>query len=157
MIISTIISKSKIEIPIPIRITPSHIIGILGTGTGKTLLAANMAEVLVQQKRVKHVITISPASLVANFRKDVRKCTGIGDNAKLPDYYQGYSFDEFLNGEVDIPPQTLLIIDEVHNLRNAASKKSNKVLDAAALTYVAAAIAAIGQLLYYLTILGRRR
>ncbi len=33
----------------------------------------------------------------------------------------------------------------------------NKVLDAAALTYVAAAVAAIGQLLYYLTILGRRR
>ncbi len=33
----------------------------------------------------------------------------------------------------------------------------NKVLDAAALTYVAAAIAAIGQLLYYLSILNRAR
>lgn len=33
----------------------------------------------------------------------------------------------------------------------------NKVLDAAALTYVAAAIAAIGQLLYYLAILNRSR
>jgi len=33
----------------------------------------------------------------------------------------------------------------------------NKVLDAAALTYVAAAVAAIGQLLYYVAILGGRR
>lgn len=33
----------------------------------------------------------------------------------------------------------------------------NKVLDAAALTYVAAAVAAIGQLLYYLAILNRSR
>ena len=33
----------------------------------------------------------------------------------------------------------------------------NKVLDAAALTYVAAAVAAIGQLLYYLAILNRNR
>jgi Zn-dependent membrane protease YugP len=33
----------------------------------------------------------------------------------------------------------------------------NKVLDAAALTYVAAAVAAIGQLLYYLFILMGRR
>ena len=33
----------------------------------------------------------------------------------------------------------------------------NKVLDAAALTYVAAAVAAIGQLLYYIMILNRRR
>lgn len=33
----------------------------------------------------------------------------------------------------------------------------NKVLDAAALTYVAAAVAAIGQLLYYVMLLGRRR
>ena len=33
----------------------------------------------------------------------------------------------------------------------------NKTLDAAALTYVAAAIAALGQLLYYASILGRSR
>ena len=33
----------------------------------------------------------------------------------------------------------------------------NKVLDAAALTYVAAAVSAIGQLLYYVAILGGRR
>ena len=35
----------------------------------------------------------------------------------------------------------------------------NKVLDAAALTYVAAAVAAVGQLLYYVFMLtgGRRR
>jgi uncharacterized protein len=33
----------------------------------------------------------------------------------------------------------------------------NKVLDAAALTYVAAAVAAIGQLLYYVALLGGRR
>ncbi len=43
----------------------------------------------------------------------------------------------------------ILIGDEI--------KGVNKVLDAAAWTYVAAAIAAIGQMLYYLTILNRRR
>jgi hypothetical protein len=46
--------------------------------------------------------------------------------------------------------QNVLFEDEIEGV--------NKVLDAAALTYVAAAVAAIGQLLYYVVILsGRRR
>jgi Zn-dependent membrane protease YugP len=46
--------------------------------------------------------------------------------------------------------QNVLFQDEIEGV--------NKVLDAAALTYVAAAVAAIGQLLYYIVILsGRRR
>ena len=45
--------------------------------------------------------------------------------------------------------QNILFKDELDGV--------NKVLDAAALTYVAAAVAAIGQLLYYVVILGGRR
>ena len=63
-----------------------------------------------------------------------------------------------LPGEFDATrrPKKLLVSNGV--LIGNEMKGVNKVLDAAALTYVAAAVAAIGQLLYYVFILsGSRR
>jgi hypothetical protein len=60
-------------------------------------------------------------------------------------------FDASRRAKKLLVSNSILIGDEI--------KGVNKVLDAAALTYVAAAIAAIGQLLYYVMLAGggRRR
>ncbi len=58
-------------------------------------------------------------------------------------------FDASRRAKKLLVSNSILIGDEV--------KGVNKVLDAAALTYVAAAIAAVGQLLYYVFLLGGRR
>ncbi len=58
-------------------------------------------------------------------------------------------FDASRRAKKLLVSNSILIGDEI--------KGVNKVLDAAALTYVAAAIAAVGQLLYYVFLLGGRR
>lgn len=58
-------------------------------------------------------------------------------------------FDASKRAKKMLVTQNILFPDEMDGV--------NKVLDAAALTYVAAAITAIGQLLYYISILNRRR
>lgn len=58
-------------------------------------------------------------------------------------------FDASKRAKKLLVSQGILFQDEVEGV--------NKVLDAAALTYVAAAVAAIGQLLYYILILSGRR
>lgn len=58
-------------------------------------------------------------------------------------------FDASKRAKQMLVSQNILFPDEMVGV--------NKVLNAAALTYVAAAVAAIGQLLYYITILNRRR
>ena len=58
-------------------------------------------------------------------------------------------FDASKRAKQQLVTQNILFPDEMEGV--------NKVLNAAALTYVAAAVAAIGQLLYYIAILNRRR
>ncbi len=58
-------------------------------------------------------------------------------------------FDASRRAKQQLVTQNILFLDEMEGV--------NKVLNAAALTYVAAAVTAIGQLLYYITILNRRR
>lgn len=89
-----------------------------GTGTGKTLVAVNVAEMLRQRNRVDKVYVIAPKSLVGNFKKAVTICLG---RDTVPNYYKIMSYDQYklhppAAGQLD--PRTLLIIDEVHNLRN---------------------------------------
>ncbi len=58
-------------------------------------------------------------------------------------------FDASRRAKQQLVTQNILFPDEMEGV--------NKVLNAAALTYVAAAVTAIGQLLYYITILNRRQ
>jgi len=58
-------------------------------------------------------------------------------------------FDASKRARQQLVAQNILFPNEMEGV--------NKVLNAAALTYVAAAVAAIGQLLYYIAILNRRR
>lgn len=58
-------------------------------------------------------------------------------------------FDASKRAKALLNQNGLLMVEEMQGV--------NKVLDAAALTYVAAAVAAIGQLLYYVMLLGGRR
>lgn len=59
--------------------------------------------------------------------------------------------------EFDASKRAKMLLNQNGLLLVEEAKGVNKVLDAAALTYVAAAIAAIGQLLYYVFLLGGRR
>ena len=98
------------------------------TGTGKTLTAVNVAESLLRAGTAQNIRVITPKSLVGNFKKDVMKC--IGSN-RVPSSYQIWSYDEFRLKSHKIPPHTLLMVDEVHNLRTASGKRVKAILSAA--------------------------
>ena len=101
-----------------------------GTGCGKTLTSIGVAECYLRDNPNDNIIIISPASLTANYKKEMNKFN-IRDKSK----YKFYSFDKFLFEEKKGNPvdcnNTLLIVDEAHNLRNYTGKKSLAVLNCA--------------------------
>ena len=101
-------------------------IGVIhSTGTGKTLTAIAVSECFLDKNSNGRVIFIGPASLTSNFRKELDKYGNVDSSA-----YSFYSFDKFYSehkGKGNLPKNLkniLLIIDEVHNLRNPESVKS---------------------------------
>jgi len=101
-----------------------------GTGCGKTLTAIGASQCYLDANPDKNVIFVGPASLASNFKKEMVKY-GV-TNA---DKYTFYSFDKFMiEAKAKRPVQckdSFLIIDEAHNLRNPASKKSIAVVNCA--------------------------
>ena len=75
------------------------------------------------------MIFVGKSSLLSNFKKEIKAYGSNPDSGK----YEYYSFDGFLSAiKKNNPPvcrNNLLIVDEAHNLRNPASKKTKTIVD----------------------------
>ena len=94
-------------------------------GSGKTLTAITLSQCFLDENPHDKVIVICPASLVANFQKQM----GYYKNIKHANNYHFFSIQSFVNakkkGEIDCE-NSMLIIDEAHNLKTSHSKKESK-------------------------------
>ena len=91
-----------------------------GVGSGKTMIAVNCAEQFTVINTNAHVYFLTPASLVLNTIKEMYR-RGIDPTRKdsKGDYiYNFVSYQQLLNSDLVFKENSLLIIDEVHNLRN---------------------------------------
>ena len=108
--------------------THDGLIVVHGTGCGKTLTAVTCTQCYLDQNPDHGVIFVGPASLTANFKKEMN-AYGVTDISQ----YKFYSFDKFMRdyeaGRIDATDK-FLVIDEVHNLRNPGGKKSQAVVEA---------------------------
>lgn len=107
-------------------ITRSKFRGLLmihPTGTGKTLTAAAYSQCFLDNNEGK-VIFIAPSSLLTNFKKNLNDY-GITNFER----YKLFSYQKFLNEYEKVSCENnLLIIDEVHNLRNMQGGRQKAAL-----------------------------
>lgn len=98
-----------------------------GVGCGKTLEATIASQCYLDKYPDRKVIFIGPASLVNNFKSEVEYYGATNMNK-----YEFYSFSKFyaLVKRGRRPPcnDSLLIIDEAHNLRSLKSKKAKAII-----------------------------
>ena len=92
------------------------------TGLGKTLTAVAVSECFLDKNPLNRVIFVGPPGLISNFIKQLTEKYGADEY----DRYTFYSFDKFFREEKKHSPiicdkNTLLIVDEAHNLRNPKS------------------------------------
>jgi superfamily II DNA or RNA helicase len=83
------------------------------TVTHNTISAVASAECYLDKFPNSNVIVISPAALILNFKKEMYKY-----GAEMSDNYHFYSFDKFMNTNSAVCNNSMIIIDEVHNMRN---------------------------------------
>jgi eIF-2B alpha/beta/delta-like uncharacterized protein len=96
-----------------------------GVGSGKTLIAINCAEQFINLNPNSYIYMLLPASLVINtimkmyeVNLDPRRKNDKGEYV-----YKFISYQQMMLSQVDIEPNSLLIIDEAHNLRNFSTKE----------------------------------
>jgi superfamily II DNA or RNA helicase len=85
-----------------------------GTGLGKSLSALTASQCYLDRNPYSRVVVISPASLIGNFEKEMKKY-----GSKLSESYKFYSFDKFSRMSNYNCGNSMIIIDEAHNLRAA--------------------------------------
>lgn len=103
-----------------------------GVGSGKTMIAVNCAEQFTVLNNNAHVYFLTPASLVLNTIKEMYR-RGIDPNRKNEageHIYYFVSYQQLLNSNLEFKPNSLLIIDEVHNMRNFKTKTVNERVSA---------------------------
>jgi superfamily II DNA or RNA helicase len=103
------------------------LIAVHSLGSGKTLTAVYASQCYLDQFPDRKVVVISPASLIDNFKKEMRD---FGD-IRHTDRYEFFSFQGFYNQYKNQSRNCrhhFLIIDEAHNLRTeyTRSKKTGK-------------------------------
>lgn len=93
-------------------------------GSGKTLTAITLSQCFLDDNPDKKVIVVCPASLVANFKKQMHYYK----NIRNADQYHFYSIQGFVGAkkrkEIDCE-NTMLIVDEAHNLKTSYSNKTS--------------------------------
>ena len=98
-----------------------------GVGCGKTLEATIASQCYLDKYPDRKVVFVGPASLVNNFKNEVEYYGATNMNK-----YKFYSFSKFyaLVKRGRRPPckESLLIIDEAHNLRSLTSKKAKAII-----------------------------
>jgi SNF2 family DNA or RNA helicase len=110
-----------------------RLLAVHGTGTGKTLVAIFAAEIFIKNNTLDNVsspkvIFTAPPGLIRNFENNLAKLDIIDENYQVLTYNQLISLQK--SGLYD-GTNTLLIIDEAHNLRNPKSVKSTYMREAA--------------------------
>lgn len=114
-------------------------VAVHSVGTGKTLLSISTAQCLLINKIVKKVIVITPTSLQENFKTQMRSYNEDIDFDKYTFYtIQGLVSLLQSGKQVEDSANSLLIIDEAHNIRTVEgtrykyifkyAKKAEKVL-----------------------------
>ena len=98
-----------------------------GVGKGKTLTSIGVAECFLDKKSENNVVLVAPSGLIDNFKKEMNKY-----GVKNVDRYTFYSFDKFFREDKKGNPilcdkNTLLIVDEAHNLRNPYTRYDKKL------------------------------
>ena len=91
-----------------------------GVGSGKTMIAVNCAEQFAVLNPNSSVYFLVPASLVFGTIKEMYR-RGIDPTRKNDEgeyIYYFVSYQQFLNTDLIFQPNSLLIVDEIHNLRN---------------------------------------
>jgi superfamily II DNA or RNA helicase len=102
-----------------------------GVGTGKTLIAVNCAEQFVEITNSR-VYFLLPSSLILNTILEFYT-KGIDPSRKNKDgnfIYNFISYQQLLISEFDFEDQALLIVDEIHNLRNVRSQEISEKVSA---------------------------
>ena len=103
-----------------------------GVGSGKTLIAVNCAEQFVALNENSFVYFLTPASLVLNTIKEMYQ-RGIDASRKNKDgeyIYYFVSYQQLLRSDFIFKDNSLLIIDEAHNLRNFKTKTISEKVSA---------------------------
>lgn len=100
----------------------------LPAGSGKTLISVIIANNYLSKYPNHTVICISPAGLIDNFEKEA-----VSHNImKVDNRFHFYSYEKYLSmtkkGKGLICNNTLLILDEAHQLRNAKSLKYEAIM-----------------------------
>ena len=94
-------------------------------GTGKTLTAVTASQCFLDIDPEHEVIFVGPSSLINNFRKEL-----IAYGVKNEKRYKLYSYQKFLQTDEKqrdtICKNNMLIVDEVHNLRNLNLRSKNQ-------------------------------
>jgi hypothetical protein len=98
-----------------------------GVGTGKTLIAITAAEEYIRLNTNSNVYFLMPSSLVLNTILEMFKF-GIDPTIKDDDgnyKYNFISYAQLLRTKYDFRDNSLLIVDEIHNLRNLYTQEIN--------------------------------
>lgn len=98
-----------------------------GVGSGKTLIAINCAEQFVNLNPNSNAYFLCPASLVLNTIGEMIKF-GINPartNDEKKNVYFFMSYQQLLLSDFSFENNSLLIVDEAHNLRNVRSENFN--------------------------------
>ena len=98
-----------------------------GVGKGKTLTSIGVAECFLDKNSENKVVLVAPSGLINNFKKEMKKY-----GVRNEDRYTFYSFDKFfredkLGNPILCDKNTLLIVDEAHNLRNPKAPYDKKL------------------------------
>jgi superfamily II DNA or RNA helicase len=103
-----------------------------GVGSGKTMIAVNCAEQYQEITQNAHVYFLVPASLVLGTIKEMydRGIQADRKNEKGEYIYYFVSYQQLLRSNFDFKENSLLIIDEAHNLRNIRAVEINEKINA---------------------------
>lgn len=101
-----------------------------GTGSGKTLTAVIASQCFLDAHPRGRAIFVGPTALQENFKKEMDRYGVENDNK-----YEIYSYSKFLYrakaGNNVVCSNTILIIDEAHNLRNPSGETYQAVIQCA--------------------------
>lgn len=95
-----------------------------GVGSGKTLSSMAAAEALMNHGIVKSVLVVTPASLIANYKKELTKFHA---KANKYDIMSFEAFTKKAESGTNLTKDKLLVVDEAHNLRNASGQRSKAI------------------------------
>ena len=106
-------------------------IAIHGVGTGKTLTAVIAGEMFLEKNPNSKVYVITPASLLAGFKKELYEYDpAIAEDLRYKFYtYDGYSNSVKRGDDSADCTDSMLIIDEAQNLRTKITKTETPYLD----------------------------